>query len=60
MRALTKTVIETALDEEMAEHLGYDRHDPVGGNRGRMAPVYRSDTQKRETRVQMSPPLRRG
>jgi transposase-like protein len=31
---LTKTVIETALEEEMAEHLGYDKHDPVGRNRG--------------------------
>jgi transposase-like protein len=26
LKALTKTVIETALDEEMADHLGYDRH----------------------------------
>ena len=34
LKALTKTVIETALDEEMAEHLGYDRHDPTGRNRG--------------------------
>src|SRR4029453_5820140 len=34
LRALTKTVIETALEEEMAEHLGYDKHDPVGRNRG--------------------------
>jgi putative transposase len=33
LKALTKTVIETALDEEMAEHLGYDKHDPVGRNR---------------------------
>jgi putative transposase len=29
LKALTKTVIETALDEEMSEHLGYDKHDPV-------------------------------
>jgi putative transposase len=34
LKALTKTVLETALDEEMAEHLGYDKHDPVGRNRG--------------------------
>ena len=34
LEALTKTVIETALDEEMAEHLGYDKHDPMGRNRG--------------------------
>jgi putative transposase len=34
LKALTKTVLETALEEEMAEHLGYDKHDPVGRNRG--------------------------
>jgi putative transposase len=34
LKALTKTVIETALDEELAEHLGYDKHEPVGRNRG--------------------------
>ena len=34
LKALTKTVIETALDEEMSEHLGYDKHEPVGRNRG--------------------------
>jgi putative transposase len=34
LKALTKTVIETALDEEMADHLGYDRHDPVGRGSG--------------------------
>jgi putative transposase len=34
LKALTKTVIETALEEEMAEHLGYDKHDPIGRNRG--------------------------
>ena len=28
LKALTKTVIETALDEEMTDHLGYDNHDP--------------------------------
>ncbi len=30
LKALTKTVIETALDEEMSEHLGYDKHEPAG------------------------------
>ena len=34
LKALTKAVLETALDEEMAEHLGYDKHDPAGRNRG--------------------------
>lgn len=31
---LTKTVLETALDEEMSEHLGYEKHDPAGRNSG--------------------------
>ena len=31
---LTKTVIETALDEEMTEHLGYEKHGPAGGGGG--------------------------
>ena len=31
---LTKRVLETALEAEMTEHLGYDKHDPVGRNRG--------------------------
>ena len=34
LKALNKTVIEIALDEEMSEHLGYDKHDPAGRNRG--------------------------
>ncbi len=33
LKALTKTVIETALEEEMVDHLGYDKHDPAGRNR---------------------------
>ena len=32
LKALTKTVIEAALDEEISEHLGYDKHDPSGRN----------------------------
>jgi len=32
LKALTKIVIETALDEEMSEHLGYDKHETVGRN----------------------------
>ena len=34
LKALTKTVVEAALDEEMAEHVGYDKHAPEGRNRG--------------------------
>jgi putative transposase len=31
---LTKTVLKTALDAEMTEHLSYDRHDPAGRDGG--------------------------
>ncbi|WP_405151679.1 IS256 family transposase [Nocardia salmonicida] len=34
LQALTKTVIETALDQEMLEHLGYDKHDATGRGSG--------------------------
>ncbi len=44
LKALTKTVIETALDEEMSEHLGYDKHEPVGRNLGNSRNGKRSKT----------------
>ena len=34
LKLLTKTVLETALEQEMSEHLGYDKHDPEGRNGG--------------------------
>ena len=34
LKALTKTVIETALDEEITDHLGYEPHDPTGRGSG--------------------------
>jgi transposase-like protein len=34
LKQLTKTVIESALQEEMTEHLGYERHDPAGAGTG--------------------------
>jgi putative transposase len=30
LKLLTKNVIETALAEEMTDHLGYEKHDPAG------------------------------
>ena len=33
-KQLTKMVVETALDEEMSEHLGYDKGEVAGRNRG--------------------------
>ena len=34
LRGITKQVLETALDEEMTDHLGYDKHDPDGYGSG--------------------------
>jgi putative transposase len=34
LAGLTKTVLETALDAEMTEHLGYGPHDPAGHHSG--------------------------
>jgi putative transposase len=34
LTGLTKTVLETALDVELTEHLGYDKHDPAGRGSG--------------------------
>src|SRR3954470_3165378 len=34
LTGLTKTVLETALEAEMSEHLGHERHDPVGRDSG--------------------------
>ncbi len=34
LNELTKNVLETALDAEMAEHLGYEKHDRAGHNSG--------------------------
>jgi putative transposase len=41
---LTKRVLETALEAEMSDHLGYDKHDPVGCNRGNFRNGVRSNT----------------
>ncbi|HIW30806.1 MAG TPA: transposase [Candidatus Luteococcus avicola] len=34
LTALTRQVLQFALEEEMAAHLGYDKHDPVGRGSG--------------------------
>ncbi|MBN3459756.1 IS256 family transposase [Mycobacterium sp. DSM 3803] len=34
LNQLTRNVLETALDAEMTEHLGYDKHDPTGRGSG--------------------------
>jgi transposase-like protein len=34
LKQLTKTVLETALNQEMTEHLGHDKHAPAGNEGG--------------------------
>lgn len=34
LAGLTKDVLEAGLQAEMSEHLGYDKHEPVGRNTG--------------------------
>jgi transposase-like protein len=44
LNQLTKNVLETALEAEMSEHLGYDKHDPVGRGSGNSRNGTRSKT----------------
>ncbi len=34
LKALTKRLAERVLEAEMAMHLGYEKHDPIGNNSG--------------------------
>src|ERR687887_2516327 len=34
LQQLTKRVLESALEGEITDHLGYDKHDPAGKNSG--------------------------
>jgi transposase-like protein len=44
LTGLTKTVLETALEAEMSEHLGYEPHDPAGHHSGNSRNGYRTKT----------------
>ena len=44
LTGLTKTVLETALEAELSDHLGYDKHDPAGRNGGNSRNGTRSKT----------------
>jgi len=44
LKQLTKTVIETALNEEMTEHLGYEKHDSAGAGAGNIRNGTRAKT----------------
>jgi transposase-like protein len=41
---ITKTVIETASNEETTEHLGYEKHGPAGAGTGNIRNGTRSKT----------------
>lgn len=49
LKQLTKTVIETALDEELTEHLGYERHDAAAKDTANSRNGTRSKTVLTET-----------
>ena len=44
LKQLTKSVLETALDEEMSERLGYEKHDPAGLESGNVRNGTRGET----------------
>lgn len=47
-RQLLKTTVETALNAEMEDHLGYEKHSPSGRNTGNNRNGYSSKTLKGE------------
>jgi transposase-like protein len=58
LKQLTKTVLETALGEEMTEHLGYEKHDSAGAGTGNVRNGSRAKTVLTEAtgRVQIDVP----
>ncbi|SDG67488.1 transposase, partial [Streptomyces griseoaurantiacus] len=44
LQQLTKRLLESALDGEITDHLGYDKHDPAGKNGGNSRNGKRSKT----------------
>jgi putative transposase len=44
LQKLTKLVMESALDGELDDHLGYDKHDPAGRDGGNSRNGRRSKT----------------
>jgi putative transposase len=44
LQQLTKRVLESALEGEITDHLGYDKHDPAGKNTGNSRNGSRSKT----------------
>ena len=53
LKQLTKTVLATALNEEMTEHLGYEKHDPPGAGTGNIRNGTRAKTMLIDTTGQV-------
>ena len=53
LKQLTKAVLETALNEEMTEHLGYEKHDPPGAGTGNIRNGTRAKTVLTDTTGQV-------
>jgi putative transposase len=51
LNQLTKNVLETALEAEMTEHLGHDKHYP----RGRTGGNSRNGTRSKTVRTEIGP-----
>jgi transposase-like protein len=58
LKQLTKTVLETALNEELTEHLGHEKHGPATGEAGNVRNGTRAKTVLTEAtgQVQISVP----
>jgi transposase-like protein len=54
LKQLTKTVLETALNEEMTEHLGYEKHAPAGAGSGNIRNGTRAKTVRSSRRSRAS------
>ena len=52
LAGLTKNVLEASLEAEMSEHLGYDKHDPAGRERGSNS---RNGTRSKELLTEIGP-----
>ncbi len=51
LSGLTKTVLETSLEAELSEHLGYEPHDPAGHHSGNS----RNGTRKKTVLTEIGP-----
>jgi hypothetical protein len=51
LKQLTKTVLETALDQELTEHLGHEKNGPVGNETGNVRNITRQDGADRGQRL---------